>query len=353
MNEVRQEIKLKPNVTVVIPCRNEERFIGKVLDNVLEQDYPSTALEVFVVDGESVDRTASIIRRYADEHTHIKYLNNPDKIVPHGLNAAIRKASGDIVLRMDAHSEYPEDYITELVHGLDRFQCDNTGGVWITEPGNKSLHARAIADAMAHPFGVGNAQYRLVTMEPKKVDTVPYGCYRKEVFDRIGLFDEDLVRNQDDELNARLIRSGGSIYLLPHVKIRYFARENLRKTARMFYQYGLYKPLVNKKAGAPATLRQFIPPLLVLFFMVFIPLSFLDPLFFYGLLAGTLFYVLGTGIASMHILVSKKRKIQMFFHLLITFPVFHFSYGWGYLKGIFWFFLSGQNQQQKTFEPNR
>lgn len=340
-------------VSVIIPCRNEEAYIGKVLDNVLAQDYPSTLLEVFIVDGESEDSTKTIIDRYVQAHPHFHFLSNPQKVVPYGLNKAIRKASGSIIVRMDAHSEYPTDYISLLVKGLATFNCDNTGGVWITEPANGSHKAVAIADATAHPFGIGNAQYRLDVKSPKKVDTVPYGCYRREVFDRIGLFDQDLVRNQDDEFNARLIKHGGSIYLLPDVKIRYFARDRVLKTSRMFYQYGLYKPLVNLKVGKPATLRQFAPPLFTLFILLGSVLSLISSDFLWAFSAGVSIYLLSDFLVSLSIVIGKKRPMSVLFFIFWLFPLIHLSYGYGYLAGIIRFVLLGKSVQHSAVDINR
>lgn len=339
------------SVSIIIPCRNEENYIAEVLENVIALDYPKSQLEVFVVDGESDDKTAEIIKDYANKYSFIFYLNNPEKVVPFALNKAIQKSKGEVIVRMDAHSIYPNDYVSKLVAGLTEFNCDNTGGVWITEPANKSAKAQAIAKATSHPFGIGNAYYRLEMKEPKEVDTVPFGCYNRSVFEKIGFFDEELVRNQDDEFNARLIKNGGKIYLLPDVKIRYFARENFRKTAKMFYQYGLYKPLVNIKVGQPATIRQFVPLALLLFVFVFGPLSFLGIFFSILFGIGILLYI----TANLFVSFSQATKygILIFPYLFILFPLIHFSYGYGYLAGIFRFLVFRKKIDHSKVEVNR
>lgn len=340
-------------VSVIIPCRNEGSFIGKVLDNVLSQDYPKERLEVFVVDGVSDDSTPDIIKSYAHDHDHIHFLSNPKKVVPFALNKAISKAKGSIILRMDAHSVYPDDYISSLVQGLTDYNCDNTGGVWITEPANDSLKAKAIADSTSHPFGIGNAHYRLDIQSPKKVDTVPFGCYKRGVFDRIGMFDEELVRNQDDEFNARLIKNGGQIFLLPHVKIRYFARNSFKKTSKMFYQYGLYKPLVNLKVGKPATVRQFAPPLFTLFLVIFLISGILQAWYFIPLAIVMGVYLFIDLLVSIKIASSKSQRFGVFPYLLIVFPLIHVSYGWGYLTGIFRFMLFRKPIHPSKMNENR
>jgi glycosyltransferase involved in cell wall biosynthesis len=350
---IEQKVNIKQKVSIVIPCRNEEKFIGKVLDNVIAQDYPQEFLEVFVIDGESEDRTKEIIQQYAKRHSQIRYLSNPEKVVPFALNQAIRMAQGSVIVRMDAHAVYPENYVSELLKGLEKYDCHNTGGVWITEPANESYKAQAIALATSHPFGIGNAYYRLDIKNPKKVDTVPFGCYRKDVFEKIGLFDEELVRNQDDEFNARLIKNGGSIYLLPHVKIRYFARETFGKMAKMFYQYGLYKPLVNLKIGTPATIRQFVPPMFVLYMVVSFLAGIFHPTFFYVFLIGLGLYGLAAILVSLSIIRKKQKSISVFLQLIQAFPVIHFSYGFGYLAGIFRFLLFRKPVHHSKIEINR
>jgi glycosyltransferase involved in cell wall biosynthesis len=326
---------MTPFVSIIIPCRNEEKFILKTLENIIEQDYPKNKTEIFVVDGLSTDRTRQIANDFINKNENIIILDNPEKIVPSALNKAIHESKGEIIIRMDAHSIYPVDYVSILVKSLIELEADNVGGVWVTEPGSTSLVSKAIAIATSHPFGIGNAHYRLGAKEPMQVDTVPFGCYRKEVFERIGLFDEDLIRNQDDEFNARLIKNGGKIYLIPSLKIRYYAREKLSKMALMFYQYGLYKPLVNKKIGYPATIRQLIPPLFTLAIIILTTLSIINGIALKLLAILLAIYFLADFLISFFL--SIKNKLSLFIFLLITFPVIHFSYGWGYLKGIFRF----------------
>jgi glycosyltransferase involved in cell wall biosynthesis len=329
-----QKENIKDLVSIIIPCRNEEKYIGKVLDNVIAQDYPKDFQEVFVVDGESEDKTRDIIQDYTAKYKNINYLSNPERVVPFALNKAIKMARGSIILRMDAHAVYPKNYVSELVKGIYDYNCENTGGAWITEPANKSLQAMAIAESTSHPFGIGNAYYRLSIKKPKKVDTVPFGCYKREVFDQIGLFDEDLVRNQDDEFNARLIKNGGSIFLLPHIKIKYYCRGTFGKIANMFYQYGLYKPLVNLKIGVPATLRQFAPPLFTLIIILSAIAGFYYPPFFRAFATVFGIYLMSSILVSISIVTRRSKPFILLFYLFLAFPIIHFSYGLGYLAGI-------------------
>ena len=326
---------MNKKISIIIPCRNEEKFIGKVLKNILNQTYPKELLEVLVVDGRSTDNTRKIITKFSKKYSFIKLLDNPHKYVPHAMNIGIKNASGNIIIRMDAHSEYPNDYVEKLIYFLETLKADNVGGIWINTPPNNTLKAKAIALALSSKFGIGNALYRLGKVDkPVEVDTVPFGCYRKEIFEKVGLYDEDLVRNQDDELNARIRKYGGKIYLVPDIKIKYYTRESWKKLVKMFYQYGYFKPLVNLKLRKITTLRQLVPPL----FLAFLVLSFIGCLF-----SRKLFFIFITLVVlylSLNLFFSIKlaletKNIRIIPFLVITYPLIHFSYGLGYLKGIF------------------
>jgi glycosyltransferase involved in cell wall biosynthesis len=260
-------------------------------------------------------------------------IDNPERIVSTGLNRGIAEAKGEIIIRMDAHAEYPPNYVSRLVTVLRETNADNVGGVFDIRPGGDGVLARALARATASPFGIGNARYRLASGGIEAVDTVPFGCYRRDVFDRVGLFDEQLVRNQDDEFNARLLKHGGSILLVPDVKIAYYARPTLEKMCRMFYQYALFKPLVMKKLGYPATLRQLCPPALVVTLAVLAVGSLAVPAL-WGLLAAILAVY---ALAALWFAAAQARRDGEWRYLLVMPAVFfciHLSYGWGFLRGL-------------------
>ena len=228
----------KPLISIIIPCRNEREFIGLCLDSIIGNDYPQELLEVLVVDGISEDGTTPILLDYSKRYPFVRVLKNYNKTTPSALNIGISVARGEIIMRMDAHNVYPLSYISDLVKWLEKSGADNVGGIWVTRPANGAPTAKAIAIGLSHPFGIGNAYFRIGTTEPRWVDTVPFGCYRREVFERIGMFDEELVRNQDDEFNHRLIKNGGRILLVPEIVSDYYARDSLSKLWRMYYQYG-------------------------------------------------------------------------------------------------------------------
>src|SRR5687768_13478191 len=166
---------VKPRVSVVVPCRNEERFIVPCVENIFSQDYPADRIEVLVADGASTDGTMELLLALSRKYESMKLFENSQRTVPHALNLMIRNASGEVIVRMDAHALYPHNYISALVEALYELQADNVGGVWETRPGSDSREAAAIALATSHPLGIGNAAYRLASGGPRKADTVPYG----------------------------------------------------------------------------------------------------------------------------------------------------------------------------------
>jgi len=322
-----------PTISILIPCRNEVNYIENCLNSVLQNDYPPNNMEVLVIDGDSDDGTVEKIRSFEQKYSIIKLYNNQNKTVPFALNIGIKESKGSFIIRIDAHSTYPTNYFTKLIEWQLKTNADNIGGRWNTLPGNDTTIAQAIALASSSVFGVGNANYRLKTKIVQEVDTVPFGCYKKEVFDKIGLFDEELTRNQDDEFNARLINNGGKIFLVPEIEINYFARKNLRLLSKMNYQYGLFKPLVNRKLGKPATLRQFAPPLFVLGIILLPIFCLISSISCIIALSFILTYFMLNLISSVHLsLKAKKLKLLLFFP--IVFLSIHFSYGIGFIIGL-------------------
>jgi GT2 family glycosyltransferase len=285
----------------------------------------------------SDDGTREKLRELSSSYPNLKVIDNPKRVTPDALNLAIQASKGEVIVRLDAHSNYPSNYISRLVTELFRLDAENVGGVWITTPANSGSVATAIALATSHPLGIGNASYRLENPEIKQVDTVPFGCFKRSIFDEIGLFDTDLIRNQDDEFNGRIIKNGGKIFLVPDVEIEYYARANFGTMVKMFYQYGLFKPLVNLKLGHPATLRQFAPPIFVLGLLC-LPIALLSGWLLLIWSVVYAIYFLANGIVSLKIAWREKRW-GLAPNLFLAFFLIHCSYGWGYLKGILKFVL--------------
>lgn len=319
---------------MICPVFNEEKFIEACIMSIIEQDYPQDAMEFIFVDGRSTDHTADIIRRYMQKYPFMKLIDNPERIVPYALNKGLQEATGEVIMRLDGHCTYPTNYISELVKYLYLLNADNVGGVWNTQPAKDTPICQAIALASSHPFGVGGSMHKIGVSKIIETDTVPFGCYKREVFEKTGPFDTDLVRNQDDEFNGRLLNLGGKIFLIPQVIINYTARDTLCKMRQMYYQYGLYKPLVNKKLGAPATVRQFFPLLFLLgLFVGGICSSFSS--FILQLYTTILLIYLFVGIVVG--CMGAIRTHQPLLVLLMPYVFFniHMSYGLGYLVGIF------------------
>lgn len=324
-----------PLVSIICPCYNEEKNIGRCIESMLHQDMRLDSMELLFVDGNSTDRTREIVTSYVHRYPFIHLLDNPHRTAPYAMNIGIKAAKGEIVVRIDAHAAFPTNYISSLTHALQTLpNAANVGGVCRTIPAKNSAMCCAIAETMSHPFGVGNSMFRIGANEIMEVDTVPFGCYYKKQLEQIGMYDEELTRNQDDELNARIIQHGGVIYLLSSIQIDYIARDTLSKMSRMFYQYGLFKPLVNKKLSSPATLRQFVPPLFVLGTMIGIAMCFAFPVLW---IVFTLVYCIyiAIGITVGVQLALKHKKILLSILIPLCFFVLHWSYGIGYWNGLY------------------
>lgn len=322
-------------LSVICPIYNEERYIGQFLDSILQQDFPKDNLEILLVDGMSKDKTRETIAVYSAKFPCLRLVDNPQQTVPYAMNNGIKSAKGDVIIRLDAHAEYPSNYFSVLVQKLNELEgAENVGGICVTLPCNDTLTAVAIAECLSNKFGMGNSYFRVGAKDVMSVDTVPFGCFRKSLFDKVGLYDTDMIRNQDDELNGRIIKNGGKIYLLPDVKIKYFARDKISKVRKMFYQYGLYKPLGNKKLGSPATVRQFFPLLFVIGLVVGLLLCFIFPVL-WPLYAAVivLHFLIGAfeGVKS----TKKTGKFGCFFVMPYIFLNMHISYGIGYLHGLY------------------
>lgn len=224
-----------PFISVILPVRNEERYIAACVDSIFSQDYPAEKMEVIFVDGRSEDRTVEMLHAMQKNHPQIVVLDNPNRTVPYAMNIGIAHSSAPVIVRLDAHAEYPADYIRLSVETLLTQDCDNAGGVFETH--GRGFMGEAIAEMLKTPLGVGNATYRLTT-EDGYVDTVPFGCFKRELFERIGGFDERMTRNQDNELNFRIRKNGGKIYLNHNIRVQYYCRDTMRGIMKMGYMNG-------------------------------------------------------------------------------------------------------------------
>jgi len=328
------------------------------LESISANDYPKDRLEVLVVDGMSEDRTRVIVQSYAQRCGFIRLLDNPRGITPAALNIGIKNSKGEVIIRMDAHSEYPPQYVSTCLEYLSRVEADVVGGPIVTRPGADTVIARSIALATSCPFGVGNSRFRTSTTEGY-VDTVPFGAYKRDVFRKVGLFDERLARNQDNEMSCRIINSGGKIYLTPELMAYYYNQATISGLLRQALRTGVWNVITLKINPAAFCWRHFIP---FVFVTVLLVLGFLASLHsgtrvaFFALVG---LYCAAAGTSSLYI--GLKEGIRYTWILPLLFFLYHFCYGlgtWaGLLKIVFTGWGGGSNsgsvQQDNPAEEGR
>jgi len=327
------------DLTIIMACRNEKRHIRQLLDSLLAQDTQGIVWEAIIADGMSDDGTRDILAEYAARDPRLRMIDNPRRVVSPGLNAAIRAARGSIIMRMDAHTLYAPDYCRRCVEELNRTGADNVGGPARTR--TQGTRARAFAAAYHSPFSTG-ARFHDETHEGW-VDTVPYGCWRKETLERLGMFDENLVRNQDDELNLRLIRSGGRIWQSPAIISWYSPRAALGALFHQYFQYGYWKVAVIRKHRLPGSWRHLVPVTFVLanlFLILACAATVAANPWQFGL-AGRAWLAMTAAYAAANLTASVAAASKYGWgtlpYLPAVFTVYHFSWGLGFLAGFRWF----------------
>lgn len=320
-------------LSVICPIYNEEKYIAQFLDSLLRQDYAKDDLEILLVDGMSKDRTREIVAEYTAKYSFIRLIDNPEKIVPYAMNRGIDEAKGEVIMRLDAHASYQPNYFSVLVNGLHRLHADNVGTVCKTDVLNKTPKTLAIREVLGNKFGVGNSTFRTGIDHEQEVETVPFGCWPREVFEKYGKYDVRLVRNQDIEMNKRILRGGGKIYILPDSYCTYLARETWRALAKNNYGNGKWNILTvyYTKTFSSLSLRHFIPLLFVLSLIVPLLLAFIWWPFALVSVASLLAYTFLFSAVSLRLAI---RKDLSFLYLLLAFFVLHLSYGFGGLAGI-------------------
>ena len=320
-----------PFISVILPVRNEERFITACVASIFAQDYPQEQMEVIFVDGCSEDRTVELLHEMQKVHPQIVVLHNPNRTVPYAMNIGIEKSRGEVIVRLDAHAEYPPDYIRLSVETLLTRECDNAGGVFETR--GRGFMGEAIAEMLKTPLGVGNATYRL-TQEDGYVDTVPFGCFRRELFERIGGFDERMTRNQDNELNFRIRKNGGKIYLNHNIRVLYYCRDTMRGIMKMGYMNGKWNVITMTLVPGSMGVRHFVPLAFVLSTIVLLLLTLATrSLLFGGLLALEWGAYLLLDVFYAYT-IAKEKGWRFLPVEIVLYPAFHFAYGFGSLCGI-------------------
>ncbi len=326
-----------PTVSIIIPCYNEEKRIRLLLDALLAQTHPRADVEVLIADGHSTDRTRAVIAAFRAEHPDLdlRVLDNDARSIPAALNRAIEAARGEIIVRLDAHSAPYPDYVEKSVSNLRAGLGENVGGVWEICPGAETWIGRGIAAAAAHPLGVGDALYRHTT-QAAAVDTVPFGCFYRKTWERIGRFDETLLTNEDYEFNARIRLSGGRIWLDPSIRSVYFARGTLEALARQYWRYGFWKWQMLRRYPKTLRWRQAIPPLFVLSLLGGLALAWLDG-FRILLITEIILYTAILMLASAQTAL-KRRDPSLILGLPLSIATKHVTWGGGFL----WSLLFGR-----------
>ena len=319
-------------VSIVIPILNEEKYIDKCIESILSQDYPKEHMEAVLVDGDSQDRTVEIINTYIEKYPFIKILNNPQKTVQYALNIGIKGACGKYIVRMDAHAEYAEDYVSKCIEYLEKTKANNVGGPMIAK--GKNDIQKVVAAAYHSPFALGGGKFHIEGFEGY-ADTVFLGSFERQYLIDLGLYDERLPRSEDDDLNFRIAESGGKVYITPEIKSVYYPRDSYIKLFKQYYEYGVWKVAVIKKHKKPARISHLIPMLFVLYLVSFSILSlFFKPALyvFLGVLALYILLDMYFSFSNKYISTFLNKLRLMYVHFLL-----HLSYGLGFWQGIFKF----------------
>jgi len=332
-----------PKFSMIIPARNEEEFIERCVRACLENEYPADKIEVIVADGFSDDQTREIVERLAREDSRVRMFDNPQRISPTGVNIGIRNAMGDIVVFLSGHAVVSRNFMSELARVLrEHPDVWRAGGA--VETVSMTFMGKAISAAMSSPVGVGVGNWRVGAQEGYVRQTC-FSAVPRWVFDKVGVYDEELVRNQDDEFVQRVHEAGGKEYMTQSVRVQYFSRTSLRKLARQYYQYGFWRIRTIQKRRHPAHMRQILP---ILFVLAWLPLAALAaagaiswwplalPL---AVFAGA--YALG--LLGNVFWVARRDRFGIALLTPLACATIHFSYGWGGLVGlVHWVLLKGK-----------
>ena len=323
-----------PRVSLIIPCLNEESTIRLLLQSVVDQTYPLDDMEVVIADGMSSDYTREIIQEFHSANPSLKVtvVDNPKRIIPSALNRAIQASSGELIIRMDAHTIPAKDYIERSVRAFDEGKGEDIGGVIDVHPGSETWIGQSIAVATRHPLGVGDAKYRWAKTAGY-ADTVAFGTYARNTFDKIGFYDENLIANEDYELNARLRAIGGRIWIDPEIRATYYSRPDLSSLAQQYFSYGFYKFKMLRRYPKTLRWRQALPPLFVFGILMLLLLAA-----FWNLARITLLVIAGLYttilIAGSIPEAIKQNKFSLVLGIPLAIMTMHFSWGTG-----FWYSL--------------
>jgi len=331
-----------PFVTVIVPCRNEAQFIGQCLDSIIRNGYPPDRLEVLVVDGMSEDGTRAVVASLGRRYPFVRLVDNPKKSIPAAMNTGIRCAKGDVIIKMDAHSTYQPDHISACVRHQKQYGAENVGGVWKMLPGAETKTAKAIVLALAHPFGSGNAYIKVGVDKPTWSDTAAFGCYRKELFDKVGPFNEKLRGSSDLDMNARIQLHGGRILLVPDIVITYYADASWRSFWKHNFADGVWATYVVKFGSKGWAWRHWVPLAFVSSLIGSAILAFFLPTLWWPFLVIAGSYAMANLAASVQISI-RERKREYLPTLPLAFAVRHMAHGLGALLGLLLVLVPGEH----------
>ncbi len=336
-----------PRVSIVIPMRNEGPTIERCLRSVLSQDYPEGSMEVLVADGQSTDDSRAKVERIAERDGRVRIIDNPTRIVPAALNRAIRAARGEIIVRVDGHTEVASDYVRRAVECLERTGAQVVGGPMRCAGGG--VVGDAIAVATSSRFGIGNSYFHYGDRE-REVDSVYMGVFRRSVFEAVGWFDEELVCNQDDEFNYRVRRAGGRVVMCPRIRSLYRNRTTLCSLARQYWRYGYYKARVLQKHPQTMSWRHAVPPLFVL---ALVGSLCLWPAGGWGRAPLALIAACyGAGASAVAATAVRRNGARVGCILPLVFTTVHVAWGAGMLAGL-WRFRKRWREREWAMELGR
>jgi GT2 family glycosyltransferase len=309
--------------------RNESNYIRPCLEALLRQDYPKEELEILVIDGHSTDNSRAVVSHYTQRYPHLFLLDNPARTTSAGLNIGVLHARGRYIIRVDAHTVIMPDYVSRCVELLEATKAANVGG--LMRPVGTTYLGRSVALATTTPFGIGDSKFHYLEAE-QFVDTVYMGAFRREIFEQVGLFDEELIRNQDYELNIRIRKAGGKILLSPKIISYYTPRPSLMPLWRQYFQYGCWKVWTLQKHPDSLRWRQIVAPLFVitLFGSLLLNFAWKPARWLFAVIAGS--YLLANSVAST---IAAGRSGWRYLPILpVVFACIHFAWGLGFWYGL-------------------
>ena len=328
----------EPFVTLIIPCRNEAAFIQGCLDSVVRNDYPQQLMEIFVLDGMSQDGTRELIQSFIKQYKNMTLLDNAALTIPSAMNIGIRKAQGSVIMKIDGHAVYPSDYIRKCVDGLRQYDAENVGGVITAVPRDNTILGRSIVLSLSNIFGIGNSTFRLGCSHPVLAKTTYSGCYKRDVFDRVGLYDENILRSEDVVLNAKLLKVGGRIIVDPGIVVVYYARSRFGAFVRHNFDNGFWVTYPLRFGVVFVSLRHLIPMVFVTGLMALAAFAAMAPGFWAAVSVQMLMLTVAVYLMSCLLFAIQVARTQKDLRFLFTMPLIfgalHLSYGFGSCWGL-------------------